>query len=247
MANRILRDWTCSETIDTLSQSAEVFFTRLIMKADDFGRFYGSVRLLKANLFPLKDFSFQQIEDWRNEVVSSGIVIMYVNDGKEYLEIKDFNQRLRVMKSKFPDPKQSVVSQMTVNCQSNDGLKQKQNTEVETEKNLLPNGSCQNENFDKAHKGEKIDFTLLLEFYNKTFGKQARIVNDKVKRAYNARMKDGYLKEDIQKAMQVCKLNDFHKSNDFQYCTLEFFSRSDTLDKYATVGDKSQKPVYSPR
>lgn len=133
MANRVLRDWTCSETIDQLSEFAELFFTRLIMKADDFGRFYGSPKILKSQLYPLKDYNLKQVEKWRNEVVRSGVIILYVVDGKEYLEIKDFNQRLRIMKSKFPEPL-TDDGQMTVNCLTDDGLKRRETeTEVETE------------------------------------------------------------------------------------------------------------------
>ena len=29
-----------------------------------------------------------------------------------------------------------------------------------------------------------------------------------------------------------CKNNKFHIENNFQYCTPEFFSRTDTIDKY---------------
>ena len=133
MANRVLRDWTCSETIDQLSEFAELFFTRLIMKADDFGRFYGSPKILKSQLYPLKDYNLKQVEKWRDEVVRSGVIILYVVDRKEYLEIKDFNQRLRIMKSKFPEPL-TDDGQMTVNCLTDDGLKRRETeTEVETE------------------------------------------------------------------------------------------------------------------
>lgn len=143
MANRIIRDWTCSETINELSESSELFFTRLIMKADDFGRFYGAPKLLKAQLFPLRDFSPIQVKKWRDECVKNGIILIYENDGKEYIEIKDFNQRLRLMKSKFPEPP-SNDGQMTVNCQTNDGLKRsrkevEEETESENEVEEKPN------------------------------------------------------------------------------------------------------------
>ena len=151
MANRVLRDWTCSETIDQLSELAELFFTRLIMKADDYGRFYGSPKLLKSQLFPLKDYSLKQIEKIRNEVVESGIVLMYIFEGKEYLEIKDFNQRLRIMKSKFPEPLTND-GQMTDICTTDDGLKGKEN-ETETEEETKP-------------KKAKIEIPSLDEFFN---------------------------------------------------------------------------------
>ncbi len=104
MANRVLRDWTTSEKIDSLSLEAEVFFTRLIMKADDHGCFHANPKLLKAALFPLKDISFGMISIYLKECVSAGIVQVYESEGREYLKIIGFGQRLRNMVSKFPQP-----------------------------------------------------------------------------------------------------------------------------------------------
>src|ERR1041384_5123604 len=122
MPNRVLRDWTASETVDQLSESAEILFVRLIMKADDLGCFYGNPKLLKSALFPLRNYSEKQVTTWRDELVKSGIVQMYQVDGKFYLKIKDFNQRLRLMQSKFPQPETGEIvepsndGQLTDNC-----------------------------------------------------------------------------------------------------------------------------------
>lgn len=78
-----------------------------------------------------------------------------------------------------------------------------------------------------------IDYQALLDFVNKTFGRNFQVVSDKVKRSYKARLKDGYKKEDIFQAIKNCKDNSYHKENNYQYCTPEFFSRAETLDKYA--------------
>lgn len=104
MANRILRDWTTSEAMDAVSLEAEVFFTRLIMKADDYGSFYSNPKLLKAALFPLKEVSWQQIGAWVFECVEAGLIFPYEVDGKEYIRIRNFKQRLRQMKNFFPHP-----------------------------------------------------------------------------------------------------------------------------------------------
>jgi hypothetical protein len=116
MPNRILRDWTDSETIDKLSEGGEILFVRLIMKADDHGCFYGNPKLLKGALFPLRGYTEKQITKWRDELVNVGIVWLYAVDGKTYLKIKDFNQRLRLMQSKFPQPKTEEL-----HAPSNDG------------------------------------------------------------------------------------------------------------------------------
>ena len=78
-----------------------------------------------------------------------------------------------------------------------------------------------------------IDYQALLDFVNKTFGRNFQVINDKVKRSYKARIKDGYKKEHIIEAIKNCKENAYHKENNYQYCTPEFFSRAETLDKYA--------------
>lgn len=104
MANRVLRDWTTSEKIHTLSAEAERFFTRLIMKVDDFGRYYGNPKLLAASLFPLHDHvSVDPVVGWLKECVDASLIKKYNVDGKDYVEIILFDQKgLKVRKAKFP-------------------------------------------------------------------------------------------------------------------------------------------------
>lgn len=109
MANRVLRDWTASEMIDRLSEGAEVFFTRLIMKADDFGYYHGNPKLLNSTLYPLRDLDQVNVRSWRDECVEAGVLLLYLVDGKEYLKIINFGQRLRSMVSKFPQETESAV------------------------------------------------------------------------------------------------------------------------------------------
>lgn len=133
MANRVLRDWTTSDAMDKLSAGAEVFFTRLIMKADDFGSYYANNRLLKSGLFPLKDgISEGTIKAWVDECVSVGLLFKYTVKGKEFLRIHNFNQRLRNMRNAFPHPDDN--SQQVAATRSELPPETKRNeTEVETE------------------------------------------------------------------------------------------------------------------
>lgn len=134
MPNRVLRDWTASETVDQLSESAEILFVRLIMKADDLGCFYGNPKLLKSALFPLRNYSEKQVTTWRDELVKSGIVQMYQVDSKFYLKIKDFNQRLRLMQSKFPQPETGEIVEPSNGGQLTDnGRPETKRNEVEEE------------------------------------------------------------------------------------------------------------------
>jgi hypothetical protein len=136
MPNRVLRDWTNSERFDELSTEAEVFFTRLIMKADDFGGFYGNTKLLKSHLFPLKEFKHSRILPWIKECADIGIIIYYEVDDKQYVRIVDFGQRTRIMKSKFPEPPTND-GQLTDGVPTGDGLKPNQ-TETKPKQNPKP-------------------------------------------------------------------------------------------------------------
>ena len=78
-----------------------------------------------------------------------------------------------------------------------------------------------------------IDFQSLLDMLQVTFKRKFRVMNDKVKRSYKARIKEGYTIDDIHNAIKNCQANAYHKDNNYQYCTPEFFSRADILDKYA--------------
>lgn len=115
MPNRMLRDWTQSDKIDELSADAERLFTRLIMKADDYGGFWADTRLLKANLFPLKLDKIREADllRWMAECQKAGLIVLYEVNQKKYLQIKDFRQRLDKAKAKFPLPPENIESLTT--------------------------------------------------------------------------------------------------------------------------------------
>ena len=106
MPNRILRDWTDSEAVNSLSWQAECLFIRLIMKADDYGCFHGNEKLLKSLLFPLKDgLRDADIARWLTELSASGLIRKYSDEGgKPFIEIRNYNQRLKNSRRKFPEP-----------------------------------------------------------------------------------------------------------------------------------------------
>ena len=111
MPNRMLRDWTMSDKVDKVSVHAERFFTRLIMKTDDHGCYHADARILKANLYPLKLDAIREADltCWMAECQNAGLIVLYDCEGKKYLQIQDFRQRLDKARSKFPLPIQKSV------------------------------------------------------------------------------------------------------------------------------------------
>lgn len=109
MGNRIIKESICSsDTLDGLSWFEEVFFYRLIVNCDDYGRMDARPAILKARLFPLKDIRPQQIEQAVDRLASAGIVDRYTANGQSYLQIVTWSkhQTVRNKKSKYPEPEQ---------------------------------------------------------------------------------------------------------------------------------------------
>jgi hypothetical protein len=107
MPDRVVRaDILTSDSVNALSWQAEVFYRRLMSIADDFGRFEARPSLLRASLYPLKldRVSEPDVVKWLGECSNTGLVRLYTVEGKEYLEILKFGQRLRAMKSRYPAP-----------------------------------------------------------------------------------------------------------------------------------------------
>lgn len=105
MGNRVLKESICiSDTIEKLSWFEEVFFYRLIVNADDFGRFDGRPAIIKGRLFPLKSVTDKQVTDALHTLQSAGLVMSYSWDDKPILQIAtwDQHQTVRNKRSVYP-------------------------------------------------------------------------------------------------------------------------------------------------
>tara|TARA_R110000868_G_scaffold395305_2_gene666927 strand:- start:413 stop:1324 length:912 start_codon:yes stop_codon:yes gene_type:complete len=110
MPKRILRDWTDSLRLADLTAEAERLFTRIIMKADDFGRFHADPRLLASACFPYaQDITPDLMRCWLAELEAEELVVLYEIGPRRFLAVTNFGQRLRDTKSKFPAPTQMAA------------------------------------------------------------------------------------------------------------------------------------------
>lgn len=124
MPNRILKESIkSSHEIDQLSFFQECVFYRLIVSADDFGRYYGDSVLLKSFLFPRKeDIKAADIDAALSIMNKIGLISLYQDEkGDRYLQFVSWrkHQQQRSNKSKFPDPA-SPVSGTSNNSKSID-------------------------------------------------------------------------------------------------------------------------------
>lgn len=82
----------------------------------------------------------------------------------------------------------------------------------------------------------KIDFDILLSFINKTLNKNFRKINDKARAGFKARLKEGYTKEDIGKAIVGASKASYHLETNYKHLRPEFFNRADKIDMYSNTG-----------
>lgn len=120
MPNRLLKEGIVdSDKIERLSPEAEVFFYRLLVVADDLGRMDARPAILRARCFPLKEsLSAEKIVKWQDAVWDAGLVGRYEVASKPYLQILEWEQRVR-SNGKYPGPDDG---QMSVNCPTDVGL-----------------------------------------------------------------------------------------------------------------------------
>ena len=147
MPNRLIPDFSRDEKFNKLSLLAESFFRRLWNKADDFGRYDARPLILKADLFPLRDVRIPDIVRSLKECETADLLVCYQAENGEYLQLKNFNQRVRAMKSIYPpmpDSCQTDVRQMSDNRLLEE--------EVEVEEEI------------KGDKSPVLDFNSILSF-----------------------------------------------------------------------------------
>jgi hypothetical protein len=117
LPSRILRDGIIdSDRVNRLSPLAELFYRRLMSKVDDYGRIEFQPRVLLAKVFPLQldRITVNEIADWVRECEQCDpqddpepLIFSYCIGSKKYLQINNFQQRIRG-KSKCPEPPPSV-------------------------------------------------------------------------------------------------------------------------------------------
>jgi hypothetical protein len=99
---------TTSDNINAISAEAERLFYRLMVKADDFGRYDGREQVILGNCFPLKigEIPLEKIQEWLNELEKAELIIPYEAEERPYLQFRTWekHQQKRAKKSKYPAP-----------------------------------------------------------------------------------------------------------------------------------------------
>jgi len=100
--NPLLKSYPDSEKINAVSFGAETMFTRLVAKADDYGNYWASPKMLLSGLFSLRwdrgEVDVPEMVRWRNELVTctyGPLIAFYSVNGTDYLHLINPRRRLR--------------------------------------------------------------------------------------------------------------------------------------------------------
>jgi hypothetical protein len=87
------------------------------------------------------------------------------------------------------------------------------------------------------------DASKIINIFNEIFQKKSRVMTKKVLNRYKEILKYFTL-DDIKSAMESAKDDDFHTENSHKYCTVEYFSRMEQIDKWLNVTKEEKKSDF---
>lgn len=126
MPNRIIKESICtSDNLNMLTPEQEVFFYRLMVNCDDFGRMDARPQILLAKCFPLRlhQVSVNDIEWYLQALEEQELIILYEVENKPFLQMTtwDKHQQKRAKHSKYPAPpsndsKSTDMISSDINC-----------------------------------------------------------------------------------------------------------------------------------
>lgn len=104
MPQRFLRPGiTTSERWNSVSFEAQSLFIRILTLVDDFGRYDARIPILHGQCFALRpDIKPQRSAALRSELQRAKMIVVYEVDGREFLEVTQWQERARSERSKFP-------------------------------------------------------------------------------------------------------------------------------------------------
>lgn len=106
------------------------------------------------------------------------------------------------------------------------------------EKDLIIDAAMKD--IDGINKVDSSSSKQILEMFNDVFNKKSRVVSKKVSGRYKEILKYYDIGE-IKQAMINASKDDFHIDSNFKYCTLEYFSRLEQIDKWVSLKVKREE------
>ena len=93
-----------SEQIAECSTNARLTFIGMWNFCDDRGVHPAKPRTLKAELFPMDDFTAEQVGAWVDELIQAGLVVKFSADGDDYWAVTGWAQHQKIDRPSYKHP-----------------------------------------------------------------------------------------------------------------------------------------------
>jgi len=234
MPNRILKETICtSETIEKLSPEVEVFFYRLLVQCDDYGRMDARPAIIRSRCYPLRldQVSENHIIQWLKALIEAELIQIYTIDNKQYLQVTTWekHQQVRAKRSKYPGP-DSICNQLI----SDDSI-------CPRNPNPNPNPNPNNNVSERECSDVAFDLSNQLKTLILRNNPKARVLKDLSSWAkeFDRMMQiDGRTREDIEAVIKFCQ-------ND-QFWHVNILSAGKLREKYDQLYLKMKSEVSKP-
>lgn len=90
-------------------------------------------------------------------------------------------------------------------------------------------------------KKVKVNTEDIINMFNEVFTKNSRVMSKSVINKYREILKH-YSLDEVEEAMEHARDDDFHIETRWKYCTIEYFSRMDQLDKWLNAKPGGMSP-----
>jgi hypothetical protein len=163
-----------SESIENLSPIAENLYYRLLVTVDDFGRYDARPAMIKAACFPIKDsINAIKTEALLKELAQHGLIEIYVDQDKPFLQMTKWDNIPRAKESKYPSNLHDAMQVYADVCNTHTDVPlTKTETETKTETKTAPEGVSP-EVWDSFVKQRKASRAVITDSVIKTIKTEA--------------------------------------------------------------------------
>lgn len=234
MPNRILKESICtSDNLNNLKPEEEVFFYRLLVSCDDYGRMDGRPQIIRAKCYPLKLDSVKDkdIEKLLDVLVKEKLIHLYEVEGFLYIQMATWekHQQVRAKKSRYPSPNEGKILMKSSEIKRNQvksNVPVIQSNPIQSESNPIP---------IVREDSEKIPYADIINYLNQKTGKGYKHTTNKTQECIHARWNEGFRLDDFKTVIDI-------KVAEWKGTERDKFLRPETLFGPKFEGYLNQKP-----
>lgn len=217
MPNRIIKEsLLISDDFNELSWFEQSLFVRLIVAADDFGRYDARPKVIKGRLFPLCDgITFAEVDDALLKLSTVGIAELYTVCGRPYVQLKNWgrHQQIRNKKSKFPSPDEadSTCKPLTADADEHDqvqpnepGCEELQSIDINCNQLISDDSNCPRNPIQSESESNNIYTAAVrqvVDRLNEVCGTNYRPSTAATRKHIQARLREGFTVENFYRVI----------------------------------------------